>query len=429
MFTTLFIAALLLTTVGKLWLSSRQLKHVAAHRATVPARFAERVSLDAHRKAADYTAARTRVAMCETVVGAAVLVALTLLGGLQAIDDGLELFLGSSPSLWRGLALVAAVSIVFAIVDLPFALYRQFRLEARFGFNRMTLRLFFADLLKSTVLGVAIGGPLVAATLSLMSAAGDLWWLYAWLLWIAFNLLLLWLYPTVIAPLFNKFEPLADIGLKARIEGLLARCGFTSKGVFVMDGSKRSAHGNAYFTGFGSGKRIVFFDTLVSRLDGDEIEAVLAHELGHFARKHIVKRIAWSFAISLAALMLLGWLARQPGFYLGLGADPVIGMRDVFALLLFFLVLPVFTFPLAPLASLASRRHEFEADAYAAEHADADDLIRALVKLYEDNASTLTPDPLHSTFYDSHPPAALRIGRLESLARRPRGAALVAQAV
>ena len=426
MFTTLFIAALLLTTVGKLWLSSRHLKHVVRHRATVPARFAERVSLEAHRKAADYTAARTRLAMCETVVGAAVLVALTLLGGLQAIDEALAPFFAGT-SLWRALALVAAVSVVFAIVELPFSLYRQFRLEARFGFNRMTVRLFFTDVAKSTVLGIVIGAPLVAATLALMSAAGDLWWLYAWLVWVAFNLLLLWLYPTVIAPLFNKFEPLSDTGLKVRIEGLLARCGFQSKGVFVMDGSRRSAHGNAYFTGLGAAKRIVFFDTLVSRLNGAEIEAVLAHELGHFARKHVVKRIAWSFAISLGALVLLGWLARQPGFYLGLGADPVIGMRDAFALLLFFLVLPVFTFPLSPLSSLASRRHEFEADAYAAEHADADDLIRALVKLYEDNASTLTPDPLHSTFYDSHPPAAIRIGRLESLSRRPRGPALVAQ--
>ena len=427
MFTSLFIVALLLTTVGKLWLSSRQLGHVATHRATVPARFAERVSLAAHQKAADYTIARTRLAMIETIVGAAMLVAFTLLGGLQAIDDWLDPALRTTSLLWRELALVGIVSVLFGIVDLPFSLYRQFRLETRFGFNRMTMRLFFIDLVKNTIIGIALGAPLLALMLSLMSAAGNLWWLYAWLVWIAFNLLLLWLYPIVIAPLFNKFEPLSDTDLKTRIERLLSRCGFASKGVFVMDGSKRSAHGNAYFTGFGAAKRIVFFDTLISRLTGDEIEAVLAHELGHFARKHIVKRIAWSFAISLAALALLGWLAQQPWFYVGLGTDPTIGMRNVTALLLFFLVLPVFTFPLAPLSSLASRRHEFEADAYAADHADAGDLIRALVKLYEDNASTLTPDPLHSTFYDSHPPAALRIGRLESLSQRSRGNAPMPQ--
>jgi STE24 endopeptidase len=427
MFTSIFVVAVVLTTVGRLWLSSRQIAHVAAHRATVPVRFAERVTPAAHRKAADYTIARTRLAMLETVVGAAVLVVLTLLGGLQFIHDGLEHALRDSALLWRELALVASVSVVFAVIDLPFALYRQFRLEARFGFNRMSLRLFVVDLLKSTALGVVLGAPLLALVLSLMSAAGTLWWVYAWLVWITFNLLLLWLYPTVIAPLFNQFVPLQDEALRTRIERLLARCGFAAKGVFVMDGSKRSAHGNAYFTGFGAAKRIVFFDTLISRLSGDEIEAVLAHELGHFARKHIVKRIAWSFAISLAAAALLGWLAQQPWFYLGLGTDPTIGMRNVVALMLFFLVLPVFAFPLSPLASLASRRHEFEADAYAATHADAGDLIRALVKLYEDNASTLTPDPLHSAFYDSHPPAALRIGRLESLSQPPRGSALVPQ--
>ncbi len=418
MFTSLFIVALVLTTLGKLWLATRQIAHVAAHRSAVPARFAERVPLAAHRKAADYTIARSRLGMVETLVFAALLVALTLLGGLQAIDDVLEAAMAGTSAIWRELALVGVVSCVHAVVDLPFALYRQFHLEARFGFNRMTPRLFVADLIRNTVIGVALGAPLVALVLSLMAAAGGLWWVYAWLAWIAFNLLMLWLFPTVIAPLFNKFSPLDDAGLRSRIEGLLSRCGFASKGVFVMDGSRRSAHGNAYFTGFGAAKRIVFFDTLISRLSGDEIEAVLAHELGHFARKHIVKRIAWSFGVSLAALALLGWLVEQPWFYLALGTDPTIGMRDVFALLLFFLVLPVFAFPLSPLSSFASRRHEFEADAYAAEHADAGDLIGALVKLYEDNASTLTPDPLHSRFYDSHPPAALRIGRLESMAPR-----------
>ena len=427
MFTSLFVVALLVTTVGKWWLSSRHVAHVAAHRTAVPPRFAERVSLEAHRKAADYTIARTRLGLLETVVGTAVLVMLTLLGGLQFIDDRLQGLLAGTSLLWREVALVGVVALLFGVVDLPFSLYRQFRLEERFGFNRMTLRLFAVDLVKGTILGIVLGLPLLAAMLWLMRAAGDLWWVYAWLVWIGFNGLLLWLFPTVIAPLFNKFQPLSDASLRTRIEGLLSRCGFASRGVFVMDGSKRSAHGNAYFTGFGAAKRIVFFDTLISRLTGDEIEAVLAHELGHFARKHIVKRIAWSFAMSFVALALLGWLAQQPWFYLGLGTDPTIGMRNVVALMLFFLVLPVFTFPLSPLSSLASRRHEFEADAYAADHADAGHLIRALVKLYEDNASTLTPDPLHSTFYDSHPPAAVRIGRLEALSRGSRLAALTPQ--
>jgi STE24 endopeptidase len=420
MFTALFIVALAATTLGKLWLSSRQIAHVARHRPAVPPRFAERVPLSAHQKAADYTIARTRLAMIEAVVGAMMLVALTLVGGLQAIDDALAPLFAGSRTIWHELALVGAVAVVFSIVDLPFAWYRQFRLEARFGFNRMTPALFIADLARSTALGVALGAPLLAIVLALMHAAGSGWWIAAWGVWIGFNLLLLWLFPTVIAPLFNKFKPLADATLKARIEALLVRCGFSARGVFVMDGSKRSAHGNAYFTGFGSAKRIVFYDTLIERLSGDEIEAVLAHELGHFAKKHVIKRIVWSFAISFAALALLGWIAQQAWFYAGLGVDPTVATRDVFALLLFFLVLPVFTFFFSPLSSLASRKHEFEADAYAAERARPEDLVRALVKLYEDNASTLTPDPLHSTFYDSHPPAALRIGRLESLALAAR---------
>ena len=418
MFTILFIAALLVTTLGKLWLSSRQVAHVAAHRAVVPPRFAERITLAAHQKAADYTIARTRLGMIETMIGAALLVGWTLFGGLQAAQDLVERVVGSDHALGQALALFGVVAVVSTIVDLPFELYRQFRLEERFGFNRMTARLYAVDFVKKLALGLVIGVPLLSLVLTLMNAAGPLWWFDAWLVWMGFNLLLLWLFPTVIAPLFNKFTPLSDVSLKTRIEGLLARCGFASKGVYVMDGSKRSAHGNAYFTGFGAAKRIVFFDTLVSRLSGDEVEAVLAHELGHFAKKHVVKRIVWSFATSLVALAVLGWLTDQPWFYLGLGADPSIGLRNAVALILFFMVLPVFTFPLAPLSSFASRRHEFEADAYAAAHARPDDLIHALVKLYEDNASTLTPDPIHSTFYDSHPPAALRIGRLETLMSR-----------
>ncbi len=293
---------------------------------------------------------------------------------------------------------------------------RQFVVEERFGFNRMTPALYVADLVKSTALAVVLGAPLLALVLWLMDAAGSWWWTWAWLAWAAFNLVLLWLFPTVIAPLFNRFVPLQDAALAGRIERLLARCGFASKGVFVMDGSRRSAHGNAYFTGLGTAKRIVFFDTLIEKLAPDEIEAVLAHELGHFARRHVVKRIAWSFAMSAAGLALLGWLAQQPWFYAGLGTDPTLATRHVVALLLFMLVAPVFAFPLAPLGSFASRRHEFEADAYASAHAGAEPLVRALVKLYEDNASTLTPDPLHSVFYDSHPPAAVRIARLDAMA-------------
>ena len=414
MFTIVFLTALVATTLTKLWLASRQVRFVAAHRNAVPARFSDRVGLAAHQKAADYTIARTRLAMLETLVGAAVLVAFTVAGGLQAIDDGLASLVGDSHPLLRQLALVGAVILVSAAVDMPFSLVRQFRLEVRFGFNRMTFRLYLIDLVKGTAIGIALGAPLLAVVLWLMGAAGDVWWLYAWLVWMGFNVLVLVLFPTVIAPLFNKFEPLGDASLATRIEALLTRCGFTSKGVFVMDGSKRSAHGNAYFTGFGAAKRIVFFDTLIARLAPPEIEAVLAHELGHFARRHVIKRIAWSFAMSLAGLAVLGWLAHESWFYSGLGADPTLAMKNAFALLLFFFVLPVFTFPLSPLASFASRRHEFEADAYAAERTDPADLIRALVKLYEDNAATLTPDPLHSTFYDSHPPAALRIGRLEA---------------
>jgi STE24 endopeptidase len=298
-------------------------------------------------------------------------------------------------------------------LDLPFSYYRQFVLEARFGFNKMTLGLWLADMVKGGVVGAAIGLPLLWVVLTLMDKTGALWWFYAWLVWSGFQLLMMVLYPTVIAPLFNKFTPLSDDTLKARIEGLMTRVGFASKGLFVMDGSKRSAHGNAYFSGFGANKRIVFFDTLLERLAPAEIEAVLAHELGHFKLKHIVKRIVVMFALSLAFLALLGWLKTQIWFYTGLGVAPLLGVpNDAMALLLFALVLPVFTFPFSPLTSITSRKHEFEADAFAASHSDARDLVSALVKMYEDNASTLTPDPIHSAFYDSHPPAAVRIQHL-----------------
>lgn len=430
LFTFLFIAALLASTIVKLWLAYRQTRHVMRHRGEVPLRFAERVTPQAHQKAADYTIAKTRMGVAEMMTSKLFLVGLTLLGGLQAANTFLQEQLGPlvGNGLWLQVALVVLVVLASSLIDLPFSIYRQFVLEARFGFNTMTLKLFLLDLLKGTLIGAALGIPLLAAVLWLMAAAGSLWWLYAWFLWIGFNLLILVLYPTVIAPLFNKFEPLADDSLRARIDALLARCGFTAKGVFVMDGSKRSAHGNAYFTGFGASKRIVFFDTLLARLSPAEIEAVLAHELGHFKRRHIAKRIVWSFALSFAGLALLGWLANQTWFYTGLGVEPTLGGNNGgLALILFIYVLPLFTFPLAPLASRASRKHEYEADAFAAQQADPGDLVRALVKLYQDNASTLTPDPIHSVFYDSHPPAALRIGRLDALPRGDAGQKAVPQ--
>jgi STE24 endopeptidase len=414
-FTVLFVFFLLLMIGLKFWLASRQIRHVARNAQAVPAQFAERVSLDAHRKAAAYTIARQRLAMLETAVGVALLVALTLLGGVQLIATAVTDWLGSG--LAAQVAIVASVAVILGAVDLPFEWYRQFRIEERFGFNRMTPMLFFVDLLKSVLVAAVLGLPLLAVVLWLMDAAGAYWWLYAWAVWVGFNALVLVLYPTVIAPLFNKFQPLADGDLAARIGALLARTGFSSRGVFVMDGSRRSAHGNAYFTGLGRAKRIVFFDTLLQRLQPSEIEAVLAHELGHFKRRHIAKRLAFSFFSSLAFLAALGWLAGTSWFYQGLGVTPALdGTHNGVALVLFMLVVPVFTFVLAPLASRISRKHEFEADAFAVAHASGNDLASALVKLYEDNAATLTPDPMHSAFYDSHPPAAIRIARLQSAA-------------
>ncbi|WP_153144720.1 M48 family metallopeptidase [Dechloromonas sp. H13] len=409
-FTLVFLATLALTLAGRLWLTLRQIRHVAAHRGAVPADFAERIPLAAHQKAADYTVDRNRLTIVATLVDAALLLALTLGGGLAWLHDFWSARLAGLP---YGLALIFSVMAISAVIDLPFALYRQFVVEARYGFNRMTFGLFCADLVKHTLLGVAIGAPVILAVLWLMGAMGEFWWFYVWLFWCAFNLLALFVYPTWIAPLFNKFSPLAEGEMKARIEALLARCGFRSSGLFVMDGSKRSSHGNAYFTGFGNNKRIVFFDTLLTRLAPGEIEAVLAHELGHFRHHHVVQRIALMFAGALGFLWLLGQLIDAPWFYAGLGVP---AQGTALALILFFLVVPVFTFPLKPLGSYLSRRNEFEADTYATKNAAADDLVRALVKLYEDNAATLTPDPLHSLFYDSHPPAAVRIARLQAAA-------------
>ena len=410
-FSVFFLAAFTLTLAGRLWLTLRQIRFVAAHRAAVPDGFTERISLAAHQKAADYTVDRNRLEILTTLVDAALLLALTLGGGLAWLHD---FWSGRLAGLPYGLALIFSVMLVSAVIDLPFSLYRQFVIEARYGFNRMNLALFVGDLVKHALLGIVIGAPVILAVLWLMGAMGSAWWFSVWLFWCAFNLLILFIYPTWIAPLFNKFAPLEDGEMKSRIEALLTRCGFTSSGLFVMDGSKRSSHGNAYFTGFGNNKRIVFFDTLLSRLAPPEIEAVLAHELGHFRRRHVVKRIVFMFATALGFLWLLGQLIDAPWFYAGLGVS---AQSTALALILFFLVIPVFTFPLSPLLSHLSRQHEFEADAYAAEHTAAADLSRALVKLYEDNASTLTPDPLHSLFYDSHPPAAVRIARLQAAAR------------
>ncbi|HEY8101685.1 MAG TPA: M48 family metallopeptidase [Burkholderiaceae bacterium] len=410
-FSILFVGFLAITVIVRFWLGSRHIRHIQAFRGAVPAQFAEKIPLAAHQKAADYTIAKTKLSLVMLLVNTAVLIAFTLLGGLQLLSVTLVKFTGTGMT--YQIALLVAFGVISGIIDLPFEYYSQFVLEEKFGFNKMTLGLFITDMVKSVLIGAAIGLPLIWVILALMDKAGALWWFYAWLVFSGFQLLMLVLYPSVIAPLFNKFTPLDDDSLRSRIESLMQRVGFASKGLFVMDGSKRSAHGNAYFSGFGAAKRIVFFDTLLSRLAPEEIEAVLAHELGHFKLKHIVKRIVVMFAISLGFLALLGYLKTQTWFYTGLGVEPMLGAsNDAMALILFMLTLPVFTFLFSPLNSISSRKHEFEADAFAAKHTNAQDLVSALVKLYEDNASTLTPDPIHSAFYDSHPPATTRINKL-----------------
>jgi STE24 endopeptidase len=402
-----FVAALLLGTGLRLWLTSRQLTAVRGHRDQVPEAFADRVSLADHQKAADYTIATVRFGRKSVVADSLVTLALTVGGVIGSIDLLWQHSLGST--LWSGALVILSVVILTGIIDLPFSLWRTFRIEARFGFNRMTPALFVADLAKSCLLGLLIGGPVVLAALALMDRAGPYWWLYAWVGWMALMLLMTWAWPAFIAPWFNKFTPLQDAELKARIEALLQRCGFESEGVFVVDGSRRSAHGNAYFTGMGRHKRIVFFDTLLSRLSHSEVEAVLAHELGHFKLKHVRKRLLVTMAGSLGALALLGWLTAQTPFYTAFGVQIPSSHA---ALLLFMFVTPAFGFFATPLGSLWSRRHEFEADAFAAQHASAGDLATALVKLYRDNATTLTPDSLYSAFYYSHPPATERIAQL-----------------
>ncbi|HYD33476.1 MAG TPA: M48 family metallopeptidase [Methylophilaceae bacterium] len=406
--TVVFLALLLITTATRVWLGRRHISHIQAHRNQVPSAFSETISLEAHRKAADYSSAKTRLMLLEGVALAVLLALLTVGGGLQLIDDAWRNILPDH-EIMRGALVILSALLVSSIVELPFDYYKTFVIDEQFGFNKMTPKMFFMDLIKHSFVGLLLGAPILFAALYLMHGAGDYWWVYLWVVWSVFNLLMLAIYPTFIAPLFNKFSPLQDESLKSRIEALLKKCGFKSQGLFVMDGSTRSSHGNAYFTGFGSSKRVVFFDTLLERLDADEIEAVLAHELGHFKHRHVIKRIALMFFVSFVGLALLGWLQHQPWFYTGLGVSEP---SNYMALLLFLLVSPVFLFLLRPLLASYSRKNEFEADEYAAKNADANYLIEALVKLYRDNASTLTPDPLHSAFYDSHPPASIRINKL-----------------
>lgn len=411
MLTLLFLICLVGDLLLRYWLARRQINHVLAHRDAVPAVFADRIGLHSHQRAADYTVARCQLSMIERIVEAGVLLGLTLLGGLQILDLTLGRLIESD--LWRQVALVGAVLALLGAVGLVFSAWRTFRLEARFGFNRMTPRLFITDALKMLAVTLVLGVPLLAAILWIMQSAGTDWAWWAWGVWVGFNLLVLWLYPSFIAPLFNRFTPLDDPELGQRIHALARRCHFGLSGLFVMDGSRRSAHGNAYFTGFGRHRRIVFFDTLLARLNTDEVEAVLAHELGHFAHRHILKRIIVSFVTAGVLLHLLAWLSTQLWFYTGLGVIPQLGRpNDGLALVLFMLALPVLTFWSAPIVSLLSRRDEFQADRYAVQQCGAAPLSSALVKLYDDNAATLTPDPIHSAWYDSHPPAPVRIAHL-----------------
>ncbi len=411
-FTLFFITLLAFTTLARLALARRHLAHIAAHRAAVPDVFSEKIQLGDHQKAADYTSAKTRLSMLSLQFDAVLLLAFTIGGGIEWVATRCTDWFNSP--LTQGVATLVVVLMLSSLLEVPFSLYRTFRIEARFGFNNMTLKLYLLDTLKSLLIGAVFGLPLLFGVIWLMAGMGQYWWLYVWGVWVTFNLLILFIYPTFIAPLFNKFSPLEDESMKTRIEALLSHCGFTSSGLFVMDGSKRSAHGNAYFSGFGKTKRIVFFDTLLQRLNIDEIEAVLAHELGHFTNHHVMKRIAMSFVMSLGFLWLLSQLMQTTWFFHGLGINiehPSTGI----ALTLFFMVMPTFTFFLSPILSAYSRKHEFAADAYAARKTSTTDLVNALVKLYQDNASTLTPDPLYSKFYDSHPPAAIRIAHLQSL--------------
>ena len=414
-FSLVFSAALLLSTALRLWLVLRQVRHVRQHRAQVPSAYAGHIDLAAHHKAADYTVAKAKVAMVEIVFGAVVLLGWTLLGGLDALQQWVSHTLTPwvAPGLGQQLALVAAFAVVGGVLDAPLSAWQTFGVETRFGFNRSTWGMWLVDGLKGVVVSALLGLPLLAAVLWLMEQAGSLWWLWAWGVFMGFNLLMMVLYPTLIAPLFNRFQPLQDMALVQRVQALMARCGFKASGLFVMDGSRRSAHANAYFTGLGQAKRVVLYDTLMQQLSHDELEAVLAHELGHFHHKHIVRRVAWVALGTLAALATLGYASAQSWFYTGLGVQPHLdSANSALALLLFAMVVPVFSLFLAPLSSAMSRRHEFEADAYAAAQVPAQHLHSALLKLYRDNASTLTPDPWYVAFHHSHPPASQRLSRL-----------------
>ena len=415
--TLAFAIALALQLLVQLWLNTRQVRYVAQHRHEVPQSFTSHISLAAHQKAADYTLAKARFGLLHMAWGAVILLGWTLLGGLNALQGALLQWM--EPGMVQQLVLLAAFAAISGLLDLPFSLYQTFVLEARFGFNKNTPAIWLGDLLKSTLLAAIIGLPIAWIILWFMGATGSLWWLWAWGIWTGFQLLLMWIFPTYIAPLFNKFEPLADESLKARVTSLMQRCGFAAKGLFVIDGSRRSAHANAYFTGFGASKRVVFYDTLLKQLSPEEVEAVLAHELGHFKHKHITKRMIGMFALSLVGFAVLGWLSQQVWFYTGLGVLPSAALAfgqpsydDALALLLFILALPVFTFWIAPLMAHFSRRDEFEADAYAMQQASGAALASALLKLYEDNASTLTPDPVYARYYYSHPPAVERLARM-----------------
>ena len=411
LFMLIFVGVTILATLVRLWLLWRQMSHVATHRATVPAAFVERLSLAEHHKAADYTSAKCRVAMVDAVLDSVVLLGWTLGGGLTWLNQQ-SLELGWSP-LWSGVVLIVVWMVLSSAVGIPIALYRTFGLEAHFGFNKTTPAMFVTDLLKSALLALLIGTPLVALVLWMMEALGSYWWVYGWGALSAFQLIAVWAYPTFIAPLFNKFTPLIDVELVPRIEALLARVGFASSGLFVMDASRRSGHGNAYFTGLGNKKRIVFYDTLLAQLTPGQVEAVLAHELGHFKLRHIPKMIAASLGMSLVGFGVLAWLLHAPWFFAGLG---VTGSGTALALVLFVLISPVFTLFFEPLSAYWSRRHEFEADAFAVAHTTAADMIGALVILFRENASTLTPDPLYAAWYYSHPPAPERIGQIEHTA-------------
>jgi STE24 endopeptidase len=410
--TLAFVAVLVAGLLVKFWLATRQIRHVGQHRGAVPAAFASRITLQAHQKAADYTVVQTRFGMLELAWGGVLALAWTLLGGLSWLNQSLLQWM--QPGLAQQVTLLAAFTAIGAVIDLPFTLYKTFVIEQRFGFNKVTPKLWLQDMLKSLVIGVLLGLPLATLIVWMMGATGAYWWLWTWGVWMGFNLLMLLLYPTLIAPWFNKFKPLDNEELKSRVTALMARCGFTSKGFFVMDGSKRSAHANAYFTGFGASKRVVFYDTLLAQLSADEVDAVLAHELGHFKHRHIQKRIVSMFALSLLGFALLGWLSGQAWFYIGLGVVPNLrGSNDALALLLFMMVLPLFSTFIGPLFAQLSRKHEFEADAYAVTQTSGADLSSALLKLYKDNASTLTPDPVYVKFYYSHPPASERLGRMQ----------------